>query len=132
MDSFDTLDHLDIGTTRFAFRSLPRAEANGLAGIGRLPACQKVLLLNLLHHEDGEVVTGADLEAFADWSRRGRAERDLAFHPGRILTHDVSGLPLLADLAAMRDAVADAGGDVATVNPQIPVHLVVDHSVTVD
>ncbi len=132
IDTFSALDRLRVDGKDWAFFSLSRAESHGLDGITHLPYCLKVLLENLLRHEDGDVVTRDDLEAFSTWSRHGYAARDLAFRPARILMHDASGIPLLADLAAMRDAMQTLGGDVARVNPQVPIDCVVDHSAIVD
>jgi aconitate hydratase len=131
LDSFGSLDQLQVHGIQYEFFSLARAQANGLGGINQLPYCLKILLENLLRHEDGDVVTKDDLQAFSTWSRDGHAARDLAFHPARILMPDSSGIPLLGDLAAMRDAMHDLGGDINTINPQVLVDCVVDHSVTV-
>jgi aconitate hydratase len=131
-NSFAALNQLEVEGQTFKYFSLPAAAQAGLVGIERLPYSLKVLLENLLRHEDGEVVTRADIEAFAEWVKHGHADRDIAFHPARIMMPDSSGVPLLADLAAMRDAMHDLGGDVALVNPLIKVDMIIDHSVTVD
>ena len=112
---------------------LTAAEANGLAGISRLPISMKVLLENLLRFEDGRTVTKADIEAVAAFvDNRGKAEREIAFRPARVLMQDFTGVPAVVDLAAMRDAMKALGGDPARINPLVPVDLVIDHSVVVD
>ncbi|MFT5445988.1 MAG: aconitate hydratase [Gammaproteobacteria bacterium] len=130
--SFNALRTLDVDGRSYEYFSLPAAAEAGLSGIERLPYSLKVLLENVLRHEDGDVVTRADIEAFADWAKNGRTDRDVAFHPVRILMPDSSGVPLLADLAAMRDAMQALGGDVSRVNPRITVDMAIDHSVVVD
>jgi aconitate hydratase len=132
IDSFCALKELEVEGQTYKYFSLPAAASAGLHGIERLPYSIKVLLENLLRHEDGDVVTQTDLEAFASWVEHGRADRDIAFHPARIMMPDSSGVPLLADLAAMRDAMHDLGGNVALVNPRVSVDMVIDHSVVVD
>ncbi|MTJ79466.1 MAG: aconitate hydratase AcnA [Telmatospirillum sp.] len=113
--------------------SLTQAEAAGLAGVSRLPFSLKVLLENLLRHEDGTTVTADDIRALAAWTeKRGRDAREIAFRPARVLMQDFTGVPAVVDLAAMRDAVAALGGDPSRINPRIPVDLVIDHSVVVD
>ncbi len=99
--------------------------------VDRLPYSMKVLLENMLRHEDGDSVTAGDIEALADWDGTP-AEREIAFMPARVLMQDFTGVPAVVDLAAMRDGVEALGGDPARVNPQIPVELVIDHSVTVE
>ena len=123
---------LAVAGRRFDYFSLEAAEAAGLGAIARLPFSLKVLLENLLRHEDGRVVGEEDIAALAAWGERRAAGRDIAFHPGRVLMQDSAGLPALADLAAMRDAMARWGGDPARIESVIPVDLVVDHSVEVD
>jgi aconitate hydratase len=123
---------LAVGTRRFDYFSLEAAEASGLGAVSRLPFSLKVLLENLLRHADGRIVTEDDIAALASWGDRRAAGRDIAFHPGRVLMQDSAGLPALADIAAMRDALARWGGDAAAIDAVIPVDLVVDHSVEVD
>jgi hypothetical protein len=112
--SFNAQRTLDVDGRSYEYFSLPAAAESGLSGIERLPYSLKVLLENALRHEDGDVVTRADIEAFADWAKNGHTNRDVAFHPVRILMPDSSGVPLLADLAAMRDAMQQLGGCDAT------------------
>src|SRR5688572_24664414 len=117
---------------QFDYYSLEAAEALGLAGISRLPCSLKVMLENVLRqHAEGRS-DGADVDAVAGWLATRRAEREIAFRFTRVLMPDSSGVPLLGDLAAMRDAMIRLGGDPARLNPSVPVDLVVDHSVMVD
>ncbi|RVM20887.1 aconitate hydratase AcnA, partial [Sinorhizobium meliloti] len=111
----------------------PKAEANGLAGISKLPYSMKVLLENLLRNEDGRSVTKKDIENIAAWlGDKGTAENEIAYRPARVLMQDFTGVPAVVDLAAMRDAMVSLGGDPEKINPLVPVDLVIDHSVIVD
>jgi aconitate hydratase len=105
---------------------------SGLADVGRLPFSLKILLENLLRNEDGSVVTAEDIEAFARWDPAARADREIAFSPARVLMQDFTGVPAVVDLAAMRDAMAELGGDQSRINPLAPAELVIDHSVVAD
>ena len=100
--------------------------------MARLPFSLKVLLENLLRHEDGGSVTAADIEALATWDAKAQPSREIAFTPARVLMQDFTGVPAVVDLAAMRDAMAAMGGDPAQINPLVPSELVIDHSVQVD
>jgi len=131
-DSFNALQDLDVGGRKLRYWSLEAAEKHGLPDVSRLPYSLKVLLENALRHEDRRTVTPADIVSLAAWTRNRHPSGEIAFHPVRILMPDSSGIPLLADLAAMRDAMRALGGDPARINPVIPAHLVVDHSVNVD
>ncbi|MEX1060179.1 MAG: aconitate hydratase AcnA [Methyloceanibacter sp.] len=131
-DSFRSRRTLAVGGEEYDYYSLPDAEKNGLAGIARLPFSLKVLLENLLRHEDGRTVSADDIRAMAEWLASRASEREIAFRPARVLMQDFTGVPAVVDLAAMRDAMAKLGGDPARINPQIPVDLVIDHSVMVD
>ena len=132
-DSFKCLKTLDVQGSTFQYFSLPDAEANGLAGISKLPFSMKVLLENLLRHEDGRSVTKADIEAFAAWlDNKGKAEKEIGFRPARVLMQDFTGVPAVVDLAAMRDGMTALKGDPTKINPLVPVDLVIDHSVIVD
>ncbi|MBS0055946.1 aconitate hydratase AcnA [Yersinia sp. Marseille-Q3913] len=115
----------------YHYYSLPQLAAV-LGDIDRLPKSLKVLLENLLRHLDGEQVKEEDLKAIVAWQQSGHADREIAYRPARVLMQDFTGVPAVVDLAAMREAVARLGGDVAQVNPLSPVDLVIDHSVTVD
>jgi aconitate hydratase len=133
LDSFKARKKLKVGAKTYVYYSLKAAEKNGLKGIGSLPFSLKVLLENLLRFEDGRTVTKEDILAVADWLKtRGKAEREIAFRPARVLMQDFTGVPAVVDLAAMRDAMKTLGGDPKKINPLVPVDLVIDHSVIVD
>ena len=133
LDSFKCRSTLSSGGKTYVYYSLPLAEANGLKGISRLPFSMKVLLENLLRHEDGRSVTKADIEAVAAWLvDKGTADKEIGFRPARVLMQDFTGVPAVVDLAAMRDGMKALGGDPQKINPLVPVDLVIDHSVIVD
>ncbi len=131
LDSFRCCKTLQVGSKTYAYFSLPIAEKNGLKGISRLPFSMKVLLENLLRNEDGRTVTKDDIKAFAEWLKTKTSEHEFAFRPARVLMQDFTGVPAVVDLAAMRDAMKALGGDPKKINPQVPVDLVIDHSVAV-
>ena len=131
LDSLKTLNTLDVAGTSYHYFSLPDA-AKSLGDLQRLPMSLKVLLENLLRWEDGKTVTGDDLRALADWLHERRSDREIQYRPARVLMQDFTGVPAVVDLAAMRAAVAKAGGDPQRINPLSPVDLVIDHSVMVD
>ncbi|MBV5338959.1 MAG: aconitate hydratase AcnA [Deltaproteobacteria bacterium] len=131
-DSFNSAVTLTVGSQSFRIYKI---DAVGLADVGNvssLPRTLKILLENLLRNEDGDTVTKGDILAFGDWLEHRTSAREIAFRPGRVLMQDFTGVPAVADLAAMRDAVAAAGGNPESINPLIPVDLVIDHSVQVD
>ena len=133
LDSFKCRKTLKVGTKTYTYFSLKAAEKNGLSGISRLPYSLKVLLENLLRHEDGRSVTKADIQGIAKWIKnRGAEEKEIAFRPARVLMQDFTGVPAVVDLAAMRDAMKGLGKDPKKINPLAPVDLVIDHSVMVD
>ncbi len=132
LDSFKSRRKLTVGGRSYVYFSLAAAEKNGLAGISRLPYSLKVLLENLLRHEDGKTVTADDIKAIAARTGKKRADREIAFRPARVLMQDLTGVPAVVDLAAMRDAMTALGGDATKINPLVEVDLVVDHSVMVD
>jgi len=132
LDSFKCRRELTVGDKTYAYFDLKAAEANGLAGISKLPVTLKVLLENLLRHEDGTSVVKADIQAMADWLKDKHSDHEIAYRPARVLMQDFTGVPAVVDLAAMRDATAKLGGDPNVINPQVPVDLVIDHSVMVD
>ncbi len=132
LDSFNCKKTLNIGNKPYTYFSLKEAEANGLSGISALPYTLKVLLENLLRHEDGRSVTKADIQAIADWLKQGKSSAEIAFRPARVLMQDFTGVPAVVDLAAMRDGIKELGGDPKKINPLTPVDLVIDHSVMVD
>jgi len=131
LDSFRCCKTLKAGSRTYAYYSLPTAERNGLKGISRLPFSMKVLLENLLRNEDGRTVTKEDIKAVAEWLKTKSSDREIAFRPARVLMQDFTGVPAVVDLAAMRDAMEQLGGDPKKINPQVPVDLVIDHSVAV-
>ena len=133
LDSFNARQTLTVGGKEYTAYSLVEAEKNGLRGASQLPFSMKVLLENLLRYEDGRTVTKADIEAVVDWlGNRGRAEKEIAYRPARVLMQDFTGVPAVVDLAAMRDGLKNLGGDPRKINPLVPVDLVCDHSVIVD
>src|SRR5947209_2644914 len=130
-DSLHTRSTLDVGGKTYAYYSLPKAAAT-LGDVTRLPFSMKVLLENLLRFEDGVTVTRDDLQAMADWLKERRINREIQYRPARVLMQDFTGVPAVVDLAAMRDAMRHLAGDPQKINPLVPVHLVIDHSVMVD
>ncbi len=133
LDSFNCRTTLKVGDAEYTYFSLTEAEKNGLADISALPFSMKVLLENLLRNEDGRSVTKEDIEAVAQWlTDKGTAGKEIAYRPARVLMQDFTGVPAVVDLAAMRDAMQQLGGDPQKINPLVPVDLVIDHSVIVD
>jgi aconitate hydratase len=130
-DSFHTRSRLEASGTRFAYFSLPQFKAR-FGPIDHLPFSMKILLENLLRHEDGISVLPAHIEAVARWDAAKIPDTEIAFMPARVVLQDFTGVPCVVDLAAMRDAVTGLGGDPKQINPQIPSELVIDHSVQVD
>ncbi|MGZ7456685.1 aconitate hydratase AcnA [Pseudomonas sp. Ma2-10] len=131
LDSLKTLKTLQIDDKTYHYFSLPDA-AKSLGDLDKLPMSLKVLLENLLRWEDEKTVTGADLRAIAAWLKERRSDREIQYRPARVLMQDFTGVPAVVDLAAMRAAMAKAGGDPQRINPLSPVDLVIDHSVMVD
>jgi len=131
-DSLKTRRILDVGGKRYDYFSLEAAAQAGLGDVSRLPYSLKVLLENLLRYEDGRSVTVDDAKAVAAWLEARRSDREIAFRPARVLMQDFTGVPAVADLAAMRDAIVAMGGDAEKINPLSPVDLVIDHSVMID
>ena len=131
LDSFRCCKTLKAGGKTYAYYSLPVAEKNGLKGISRLPFSMKVLLENLLRNEDGRTVTKEDIKAVSEWLKTKSSQHEFAFRPARVLMQDFTGVPAVVDLAAMRDAMVELGGDPKKINPLVPVDLVIDHSVAV-
>ncbi len=134
-DSLKTRNTLEVGGKRYDYYSLAKAaEALGPDGaaLARLPYSMKVLLENLLRFEDGKTVTVDDLKAMVQWISDRTSDREIQYRPARVLMQDFTGVPAVVDLAAMRDAMKKLGGDPQKINPLVPVHLVIDHSVMVD
>ena len=132
INSFGAVRDLELDGEQLRVASLPALAERGFPGVARLPYSLKILLENLLRHEDGRHVKAADIEALARWNPAARTEKEIAFTPARVLLQDFTGVPAVVDLAAMRDATARLGGDPNRVNPLQPMELVIDHSVQVD
>ena len=132
LDSFKCERELTVRGGTYTYYDLKVAEENGLTGISKLPRSLKVLLENLLRHEDGSTVTKADIEAIAGWLKTKTSTHEIAYRPARVLMQDFTGVPAVVDLAAMRDAMKNLGKEADAINPLAPVHLVIDHSVMVD
>ncbi len=130
-NSFGAKRTMTAGGRSFRIAHLPTLEAAGLP-VARLPYALKILLENLLRREDGRAVPASDIEAVARWQPQAEPNVEIAFMPGRVLLQDFTGVPAVADLAAMRDAMARMGADAAKINPLQPAELVIDHSVQVD
>jgi aconitate hydratase len=130
-DTLATRTTLEAGGQSVAYYSLEKAAAQ-LGDVSRLPFSMKVLLENLLRFEDGVTVTIADIQALIDWQNDPKSTREIQYRPARVLMQDFTGVPCVVDLAAMRDAMNALGGDAQKINPLVPVHLVIDHSVMVD
>jgi aconitate hydratase len=131
VNSFNAKTNLTVAAKTYTIFSLPEA-AKTLGDISRLPFSLKVLLENLLRYEDGRSVTADDVKAVADWLQSKSSSREIAYRPARVLMQDFTGVPAVVDLAAMRDAIVNLGGDPDQINPLSPVDLVIDHSVMVD
>ncbi len=132
LDSFNCERTMDVRGGTYTYYDLKEAERNGLKGISKLPRSLKVLLENLLRHEDGNTVKKEDIQAVADWLGPKTSTHEIAYRPARVLMQDFTGVPAVVDLAAMRDAMVKLGGKADAINPLNPVHLVIDHSVMVD
>jgi aconitate hydratase len=133
LDSFKSKRTLTAAGKTYTYYSLAAASENGLGDVSRLPASLKVLLENMLRFEDGKTVTKADILAFRAWlDNKGAISHEIAYRPARVLMQDFTGVPAVVDLAAMRDAAAKLGASPEAINPQVPVDLVIDHSVMVD
>ena len=133
LDSFKARQTLKVGSKSYEYFSLIEAEKNGLAGVSALPYSLKVILENLLRFEDGRSVKADDIKAIAEWLvNKGKVDREIAYRPARVLMQDFTGVPAVVDLAALRDAMKNLGGDPEKINPLVPVDLVIDHSVVVD
>ena len=128
-DSFKTRQTLSVGGKSHQIYSLPAIHGHDL---GRLPYSLKILLENLLRHEDGVNVTRADIEALLNWDAKAAPSHEIAFTPARVIMQDFTGVPGIVDLAAMREAMVALGGNPQDINPLAPVELVIDHSVQVD
>ena len=132
LDSFQTQSTLQVGDTTYTYWSLPKLIEAGHESVATLPVSIRVLLENLLRREDGRTVRDSDIRAIVEWDPAAKPASEIAFMPARVLLQDFTGVPAVVDLAAMRDATAEQGVDPARINPQVPVDLVIDHSVQVD
>ncbi|MGH7831265.1 MAG: aconitate hydratase AcnA, partial [Candidatus Binatia bacterium] len=132
VDSFGAAATLKVGNQSYKMYRFDRLEKAGFKTVSRLPVSLRVLLENLLRHEDGRSVSKADIETLAGWNPKGKKGREIAFMPARVLTQDLTGVPAVVDLAAMREAMKRMGGDPKKINPLAPCDLVIDHSVQVD
>lgn len=130
-DTLETRQDIDVEGKKYAIYSLNKA-AETIGDISKLPFSLKVLLENLLRHEDGRSVTTEDIQAVADWQKTKSSTHEIAYRPARVLMQDFTGVPAVVDLAAMREAMKNLGGDVEKINPLSAVDLVIDHSVMVD
>jgi aconitate hydratase len=132
LNSFNAASTLSVNGHSFRIYRVSSLEKTGAGKVSRLPHTLKILLENLLRHEDGQTVTTNDILAFSEWLHQRSSTKEIAFRPGRVLMQDFTGVPAVADLAAMRDAAVRAGVNPETINPLIPVDLIIDHSVQVD
>jgi len=130
-DMLSTRSSLTVDGKTVHYYSLAKA-AEKLGNVSRLPFSMKVLLENLLRFEDDNTVTIDDVQACADWLKERKINREIQYRPARVLMQDFTGVPAVVDLAAMRDGIVALGGEAEKINPQVPVHLVIDHSVMVD
>ena len=131
-NSYNSLKEINISNQKYKIYSLSEAEKNGLDGISKLPKSLKVLLENLLRYEDDLSVNKKQIEAIKDWLKDKKSKIEIAYRPARVLLQDYTGIPAVADLAAMREAVKEKNKDPSTINPLSTVDLVIDHSVQVD
>ena len=131
-NSFGTLASLEVEGKQHRYYSLPALENRGLGEVARLPFSLRILLENLLRHEDGESVTAEDIKALLKWDPQAGPSQEIAFSPARVVLQDFTGVPSVVDLAAMREAISGLGGDAQKINPLVPSELVIDHSVQVD
>src|SRR5690349_9261434 len=129
-NSFDARAELSVGESSYEIYRLDALQSS--YDVARLPFSLKVLLENVLRNEDGVGVRKEDVEAIATWDHTAEPSREIAFTPARVVMQDFTGVPAIVDLAAMRDAMADLGGDADKINPLVPAELVIDHSVQVD
>lgn len=131
-NSFDSLGTLSVSGKSYKYYSLKAAQKNGLTNLEKLPKSLKVLAENLLRNEDDFTVDRADIQALNQWVEQKKSTHEINYYPARVMMQDFTGVPAVVDLAAMRDAMKNLGGDPQKINPQVPVDLVIDHSVMVD
>jgi aconitate hydratase len=131
-NSYKSLSSINIDGKNYKYFSLVEAEKNGLNGISKLPKSIKVLLENLLRYEDDTTVNKDQIDAIRDWLKNKKSSTEIAYRPARVLLQDYTGIPAVADLAAMREAIKEKNKDPKSINPLSQVDLVIDHSVQVD
>ena len=131
-NSYNCLKSLEIGGKNYKYFSLKAAEKNGLDGISKLPKSLLVLLENLLRFEDDISVNKSQIDSIKNWLKTKKSKTEIDYRPTRVLLQDYTGIPAVADLAAMREAVKEKNKDPEKINPLSPVDLVIDHSVQVD
>ena len=131
-NSFKSFKKLEVGKKFYNIYSLAEAEKNGLDGISKLPKSLKVLLENLLRYEDNHTVKRDQIDAIKNWLKNKKSDKEIAYRPARVLLQDYTGIPAIADLSAMREAVKEKGKDPKKINPLSQVDLVIDHSVQID
>src|SRR5579875_953498 len=129
-NSFDAKAPLRVGDRSYDIYRLDALQSK--FDVARLPFSLKVLLENLLRNEDGESIRAQDIEALAKWDAKAEPDTEIAFTPARVVMQDFTGVPAIVDLAAMRNAMEEMGGDPEKINPLVPAELVIDHSVQVD
>ena len=132
VNSYNCITNIQVDNNTYHIASLPEAMKNNLRDISRLPFSLKVLLENLLRYEDNDTVKRSDIEAVANWLNTQTSNDEIAYRPARVLMQDFTGVPAVVDLAALRDAMVEMGGDPKKINPLSEVDLVIDHSVMVD
>src|SRR6202158_3441522 len=131
VNSFGSRSTLKVGNKEYEIYRLDALDKQGIS-TKHLPFCLRILLENLLRTEDGRNVTKEEVRALASWNTKSKPDKEIAFTPSRVLLQDFTGVPCVVDLAAMRDAMQQLGGDPALINPLQPAELVIDHSVQVD
>ncbi|VAW87379.1 Aconitate hydratase, partial [hydrothermal vent metagenome] len=131
-NSFNTETTLTVDGKQYSYHSLATLQNANIGDVNRLPFSLRILLENLLRQEDGMTVSKGDIEALVKWDAKAAPDKEIFFMPARVLLQDFTGVPAVADLAAMRNAVARLGGDPQKINPFTPADLVIDHSVQVD
>jgi len=131
-NTYNTLSTLKIAETEYSYHSLPALDKAGLSQYKQLPLAHKILLENLLRHEDGITVSAEDIKAIVNWDPKATPDKEIFFMPARVLLQDFTGVPAVADLAAMRNAIKNLGGNPEKINPFTPADLVIDHSVQID
>jgi aconitate hydratase len=132
MEKVNSKKIIEVNGKKYRISSLKKLEDNGIANISRLPFSIRVLVENLLRNLDGNSITEADVKEIANWKKKYDELKEIAYYPSRVILQDFTGVPCVVDLAAMRDAMVELGGDPMKINPLVPVDLIIDHSVQVD